>query len=138
MAPPPKYLIERKLIRKFMKEYLPKHPLLPPNYFSGVFDCWRRFGASSPRCKEEELQYDFVSASVIAGPRRINAVPKTVEQDGTESNGDERIEETSLPVKLQRQTQEGFRHQHTEILLKLYGKKCAAIARSQWLLWWGS
>ena len=61
MAPPPKYLIERKLIRKFMKDYLPKHPLLPANYFSAVFDCWRRFGAGSARCKEEELQYDFVN-----------------------------------------------------------------------------
>lgn len=61
MGPPPQYLIERKLIRKFMKEYLPKSPLIPEHYFVSVFECWRRYGAGSPRCREQEMQYDFAN-----------------------------------------------------------------------------
>ena len=52
MGPPPKYLIQRKLITKFMaEEVVPNKPLIPPYYFTRVFECWKKFGPSNPKCK---------------------------------------------------------------------------------------
>lgn len=53
MGPPPKYLIERKLIRSVSKKVVPKNPLIPSEYFSGLVDCWKTFGLHSDKCMDE-------------------------------------------------------------------------------------
>lgn len=50
MGPPPKYLIERKLIKSIIKKVIPKSPLLPLEYTNGIFDCWKNFGIGNPKC----------------------------------------------------------------------------------------
>ena len=38
MGPPPKYLIERKLIRSICKKVVPTNPLIPQEYFTGLLN----------------------------------------------------------------------------------------------------
>lgn len=52
MGPPPKYLIERKLLRSVAKKVVPKMPLLPPEYFTNVFNCWKIHGIGSEKCMD--------------------------------------------------------------------------------------
>lgn len=61
MGPPPKFLIERKLIRSVSKKVVPKNPLIPTEYFSNLSNCWKTYGIGSSKCMEEELMYDFVN-----------------------------------------------------------------------------
>lgn len=60
MAPPPKYLVERKLIRSIVKKVVPQRPLIPTEYFTKLTDCWKRFGIGSNKCSDEEMMYNFV------------------------------------------------------------------------------
>ncbi len=53
MGPPPKYLIERKLIRSISKKVVPKSPLIPPEYFTSLMNCWKTFGVGSNKCMDE-------------------------------------------------------------------------------------
>ncbi len=52
MGPPPKYLIERKLIRSIVKKVVPQRPLIPPEYFSKLTDCWKKHGIGSSKCSD--------------------------------------------------------------------------------------
>ena len=61
MGAPPKYLIERKLIKSISKKVIPKNPLIPQEYFSGLMNCWKVYGVGSNKCLDEELKYDFVN-----------------------------------------------------------------------------
>ena len=61
MAPPPKYLIERKLIRSISKKMVPKTPLMPEEYKNSLLECWRLNGVGSNKCVEEEQMFEFVS-----------------------------------------------------------------------------
>ena len=63
MGPPPKFLIERKLIRSVSKKVVPKNPLLPYEYFHGLMSCWKIHGIGSSKCLDEEQKYNFVSIS---------------------------------------------------------------------------
>jgi hypothetical protein len=68
MGPPPKYLVHRKLMKKFMNtEVVPNKPLIPPFYFTKIFECWKRFGPGSYKCKDDELMYDFVKVITNIG-----------------------------------------------------------------------
>lgn len=60
MGPPPKYLIQRKLIRSVAKKVVPKNPLLPKEYFTSLLNCWKNFGVGSKKCMDQELKFDFV------------------------------------------------------------------------------
>jgi hypothetical protein len=60
MAPPPKYLVERKLIRSIVKKVVPQRPLIPTEYFSKLTDCWKKHGIGSSKCSDEEMMYNFV------------------------------------------------------------------------------
>jgi len=60
MAPPPKYLITRKLVKRFFTNYLPKEPLYSREDSQKLFDCWNLHGFESAKCKEFELLYDHV------------------------------------------------------------------------------
>lgn len=97
MGPPPQYLIERKLVRRFMKQYLPKSPLIPEHYFVGVFECWRKFGAGSPRCKEQEMQYDFVISVFKLGQRGVTKLPEEAQADGLRSDRHRLSKKTCIP-----------------------------------------
>lgn len=50
MGPPPRFLIERKLIRSVVKKVVPKNPLLPQEYFTSLLDCWKTHGVGSNKC----------------------------------------------------------------------------------------
>lgn len=50
MAPPPAYLVERKLIRSVAKKVVPKNPLIPKEYFVGMVTCWKIHGIGSSKC----------------------------------------------------------------------------------------
>ena len=60
MAPPPKWLIQRKLIRAMVKKVVPQRPLIPQEYFTKLTDCWKRHGIGSAKCADEEMMYNFV------------------------------------------------------------------------------
>lgn len=59
MAPPPRYLITRNLVRRFFEKYLPRQPLETQDSGQQLFQCWEKFGVDDPRCKDFELQYDY-------------------------------------------------------------------------------
>lgn len=51
MAPPPKYLITRRLIKQFFKGYLPKRPMTAGSTdYSDLVECWGKHGVDSPKC----------------------------------------------------------------------------------------
>ena len=52
MGPPPKYLIDRKLVRSISKKVVPSNPLIPGEYFTGLMNCWKTFGVGSNKCLE--------------------------------------------------------------------------------------
>ncbi|KRX05651.1 hypothetical protein PPERSA_09791 [Pseudocohnilembus persalinus] len=60
MAPPPKYLITRKLVRRFFDKHLPKQPLQASDPGQQLFQCWEKFGIDDARCKQYEVMYDHV------------------------------------------------------------------------------
>lgn len=60
MAPPPKYLIQRKLIRSIVNKVVPQRPLIPTEYFTKLTECWKKFGIGSAKCADEEMMYNFV------------------------------------------------------------------------------
>jgi hypothetical protein len=61
MGPPPKFLIERKLVRSVSRKVVPQHPLLPLEYYSNIFNCWKSYGIDDPRCLDAELQFEYVT-----------------------------------------------------------------------------
>ena len=61
MGAPPKYIIDRKLIRIITKKVIPQTPLIPQEYTNGLMNCWKQYGIGSNKCVDEELKYDFVT-----------------------------------------------------------------------------
>ena len=57
MAPPPKYIIERRLIKNVCKNFAPTRPIINESYFTEIFDCWRTYGVASKRCIEAEQKF---------------------------------------------------------------------------------
>jgi len=82
MAPPPKYQITRKLVRKFFDKYLPREPLLAHEESNKMIDCWHKNGLDSPKCKEYELIYDYIQEKTLDYRRKIanNKYPSVVLQ----------------------------------------------------------
>lgn len=60
MAPPPKYVISRKLVKRFFDKYLPRKPMDVQNESGKLMKCWQQFGIDDPRCKEYEVLYDHM------------------------------------------------------------------------------
>ena len=59
MAPPPKYLITRKLVRNFFKKYLPVQPPEAIDAKTQLLNCWKKYGEDDPRCKEFEILLEY-------------------------------------------------------------------------------
>lgn len=57
MAPPPKYVITRKLIGHYFKKHLPKSPIIPTEDEVKLFECWAKFGIEHPNCEEFMAYY---------------------------------------------------------------------------------
>ena len=74
MAPPPKYLITRKLVKRFFDNYLPKEPLYAYEESQKMFECWMTHGFESQKCKEYELLYDNVYDETKAYRRKLNSM----------------------------------------------------------------
>lgn len=60
MAPPPKHLITRKLVKRFFDNYLPKEPAYAYGDSMKMFECWQAHGFDSSKCKEQEMLFDHV------------------------------------------------------------------------------
>ena len=60
MAPPPKYVITRNLIKRFFDKYLPREPLQSAAESNKLFECWEKFGIDNLKCKEFEKLYDKI------------------------------------------------------------------------------
>ncbi len=62
MAPPPKYVITRKLVNRFFKNYLPNqnnHALLETNR---LLECWEKLGPGNAKCRQFESELDKAEA----------------------------------------------------------------------------
>ena len=70
VAPPPRYMIQRKLIRAIVKKVVPNEPLIPTEYFTRLTDCWKRHGVGSSKCGDEEMMYNFVSGGGLRPKRK--------------------------------------------------------------------
>ena len=64
MAPPPKYVITRKLISRFFQKIYPQQPVVINDEQEQLFNCWSIHGIDSQKCKEYEEIFDkaYVSA----------------------------------------------------------------------------
>ncbi|EGR27640.1 hypothetical protein IMG5_192440 [Ichthyophthirius multifiliis] len=60
MAPPPKYIITRKLVRKYFEKNLPKQPLETQAQQGLLQKCWKQYGLDDPRCKQFEALHDYL------------------------------------------------------------------------------
>ena len=60
MAPPPRHVITRKLVKRFFQNYLPSEPSYAQEEKSKLMECWNKFGIDSPKCKDFEVLYDHV------------------------------------------------------------------------------
>ena len=74
MAPPPKYVITRKLIGHFFKTYLPNSPIIISNDSTKLFDCWKEFGLENPKCDEFEELYDLAHNKIKNYSSRVEAL----------------------------------------------------------------
>ena len=74
MAPPPKYLITRKLVKRFFDNYLPKEPLHSFSDGQKLFECWQIHGLDSAKCKEQELLFDHAMEESENYRRKINSM----------------------------------------------------------------
>ncbi len=60
MAPPPKQVITRKLVKRFFQNYLPKEPIYAQEEKHKLTECWGKYGIDSAKCKEYEILYDHI------------------------------------------------------------------------------
>mmetsp|Transcript_17756 Transcript_17756/g.15550 ORF Transcript_17756/g.15550 Transcript_17756/m.15550 type:complete len:114 (+) Transcript_17756:88-429(+) len=74
MAPPPKHVITRKLVKKFFNNYLPKEPIYAREEKEKLFDCYKRHGLGSHLCKEYEMLYDFIEERSAQYRARLNSM----------------------------------------------------------------
>ena len=58
MAPPPRYLITRRLVKRFFNSYLPRQPLNQVDEEARLFECWEVHGIDNPKCKELVVLFD--------------------------------------------------------------------------------
>lgn len=58
MAPPPKYIILRKLVGRYFDKFLPKEPIYLNDEQNKLFECWQTFGIDNVKCKEHEEKFD--------------------------------------------------------------------------------
>lgn len=74
MAPPPKYVITRKLINHFFQSYLPKTPIILSTDENKLFECWENFGIDSPKCEEYEDLFDRAHEKTKNYGKRIESL----------------------------------------------------------------
>eukprot|EP01017_Pseudomicrothorax_dubius_P034211 TRINITY_DN4662_c0_g1_i4.p1 TRINITY_DN4662_c0_g1~~TRINITY_DN4662_c0_g1_i4.p1 ORF type:complete len:129 (+),score=44.81 TRINITY_DN4662_c0_g1_i4:59-445(+) len=74
MAPPPKRIIVRKLIKKFFENYLPRAPIGAQEEMSKLFDCWQRHGLDDAECKEAEIIFDHMIDTNYKYQNRLNSL----------------------------------------------------------------
>ena len=61
MAPPPKYMITRKLINRYINSILPKRGDPTKQLETELFTCWSTFGIESDKCRNIEMKLDATS-----------------------------------------------------------------------------
>ena len=58
MAPPPKYVVTRKLVSRFFKNYLPTQNSQAVNETNRLLECWEKLGPGNVKCKQLEMELD--------------------------------------------------------------------------------
>lgn len=51
MAPPPKYLIARKLVDSYIKSFIPRKADTSASSQVELFNCWKQHGIDSEKCR---------------------------------------------------------------------------------------
>ena len=74
MAPPPRYLITRKLIKRFFDGYLPTTPIQAEEEMAKMYDCWKRHGIESKNCREFEELFDQMKDRVQEYRKKLDAL----------------------------------------------------------------
>ena len=74
MAPPPKYIITRKLISHFFQNYLPTSPVIISSDATKMFECWEQFGIDSGKCEEFEELFDRAHTKMMNYKERIKSL----------------------------------------------------------------
>lgn len=65
MAPPPKYLITRKLITRYINSIIPKRPDPRKPLEADLFACWNAFGIESDKCRHIEIKLDTAAIEYL-------------------------------------------------------------------------
>lgn len=65
MAPPPKHLITRKLIKRYFKRFLPKATDTTKRYITELRECYGKHGPGSEKCNPivEKLEAAYVKTT---------------------------------------------------------------------------
>lgn len=64
MAPPPKYVISRKLIKRYFKRFLPTAQDPPKTFIDELRQCWDKHGQGSEKCFDivDKLDSAYIKA----------------------------------------------------------------------------
>lgn len=73
MAPPPKYLISRKLVKRFFERYLPSSadPEEETPKMQELWTAYETYGTESPVCRQYEAIYDQEYSNQASFKKRI-------------------------------------------------------------------
>lgn len=70
MAPPPKYLITRKLISRYVASIMPRKADPRKPLEADLFACWNTFGVESDKCRHIEIKLDQAAADYMKASRQ--------------------------------------------------------------------
>jgi hypothetical protein len=74
MAPPPKYLITRRLVKRFFDRFLPRAPTQENAKMQQMWKLYEKYGPSAPVCKAYESIYDQEYSDRASFNRRVDSL----------------------------------------------------------------
>ena len=74
MAPPPKYLITRRLITRYITTIMPRRADHRKPLESELFACWNAFGIESDKCRHLEIKLDNASDEYLKSSKKQDSV----------------------------------------------------------------
>lgn len=79
MAPPPKYVITRKLITRYINSIIPRKADPRKPLEADLFACWNTFGIESDKCRHIEIKLDAASVDYLKGMKQ-NDTTKVIKE----------------------------------------------------------
>jgi hypothetical protein len=73
MAPPPKYMITRRLIGRYMKSFVPVQADQSRMFEVELFNCWKTFGIDSDKCNHIMKKVENYAGVNVSQAARENA-----------------------------------------------------------------